>query len=322
VCETTVVADPALLYSRSIPSSSSERDMPADRERLADRGSGKSAERALAILEFLARRTNPTPTMIISASCDIPKSSLHTLLNLMRASRFVTYHERERAWSLGPRLFEISGEAPLLAHALAVFAAFEHAPHALTVHEIVELSGLPAATVARILPMLEGSSLLMLHADGRYALGLQLVTLASRVGDLDRLRMTARARLVELRDATGETANLVVREGDHALYIDQVESRHALRHTGWTGRRIPLTQSAAGAAFDGAAGPHVASNAVEEGVTAVACAIPGAVDPPAVISVTAPSFRLSGQALASACAAVERAAESVGVLLKERRRTG
>lgn len=273
------------------------------------------AARTMQVLEFLAKRTLPTPTMIISQECGIPKSSLHNLLNLMRARRFVTYHGAPRAWSLGPRLFEISGEAPLLPHALAVLRAFGQGTAPLDTAEISQRSGLSPTIVARILSLLEESGLLGQTAGGRYRPGLQLVALASRVGPLDQLRLIARPILGRLRDVTGETANLVVLEAEHALYIDQVESRHALRHTGWVGRRIPLERTATGAALSGESGAQVVRDAVELGVTAIACVIPGMADPRAAVSVTGPNFRLEGGDFDRGRAAVEGAAQAIGSAL-------
>jgi IclR family transcriptional regulator, acetate operon repressor len=289
---------------------------------LGSLSSAKSADRALMVLEFLSRRTQPTPTMIIGAECDIPKSSVHNLLNLMRERRFVTYHKSARAWSVGPRLYELGGDAPLLVHALAIFKAFEQVGHHLMPNDIARRSQLPEHTVTRTLPVLEENGLLTRTGDGRYALGLQLISLAAHVGDLDRVRVVARPSLLELRDATGETANLVVRDNDQALYIDQVQSRQALRHTGWIGRQIPIGRSAAGAVLSGAAGVRVVRDSVEEGVTAVACAIDGIVDPPAALSVTGPTFRLQRERLDLACDAVRRAARIVGAALADRTRLG
>lgn len=280
-----------------------------------DSKNATSAERTMQVLEFLARRTYPTPTMVVAQECDIPKSSLHNLLNLMRRRRFVTYHQEQRAWSLGPRLFEISGDAPLLAHALAVLRAFGQGTSPLEIHEVVRQSELPPAMVSRILPQLEDAGLVSHAPDGRYRPGLQLVALASRVGSLDRLRVTARPILNRLRDATGETANLVVLENEHALYVDQVESRHALRHAGWVGRQIPLYATAAGAALHGAQGVQVVRDSVERGVTAIAAVIPGVTDPPAVVSVTGPNFRLEGTDEVRARSAVGGAAQAIAAAL-------
>lgn len=67
----------------------------------------KSAERALCVLELLAQHARPVPTMTIARECDIPKSSAHHLLNVMRARNFVTYYEAERAWGLGVAAFQV-----------------------------------------------------------------------------------------------------------------------------------------------------------------------------------------------------------------------
>jgi DNA-binding IclR family transcriptional regulator len=67
----------------------------------------KSAERLLAVLELLSRHARPVPTMTIARECDIPKSSTHHLLNVLRDRHFVTYYEAERAWGLGVAVFEI-----------------------------------------------------------------------------------------------------------------------------------------------------------------------------------------------------------------------
>lgn len=67
----------------------------------------KSAERALDVLDLLARHARPVPTMTIARECGIPKSSAHHLLNVMRERHFVTYYDAERAWGLGVAAFEI-----------------------------------------------------------------------------------------------------------------------------------------------------------------------------------------------------------------------
>ena len=50
--------------------------------------------------------------MAIARECGIPKSSAHHLLNVMRARRFVTYYETERAWGLGAAALEIGSAYP------------------------------------------------------------------------------------------------------------------------------------------------------------------------------------------------------------------
>jgi DNA-binding IclR family transcriptional regulator len=61
----------------------------------------KSADRTLAVLTLLGKRHTPVPTMAIARQCEIPKSSAHHLLNVMRDRGWVAYHKDRRGWTLG-----------------------------------------------------------------------------------------------------------------------------------------------------------------------------------------------------------------------------
>jgi DNA-binding IclR family transcriptional regulator len=274
----------------------------------------KSADRAFDILEYLSRRTEPAPSGAIGTACGIPKSSLHSLLNLMKERRLVTHHESDRAWSLGPRLFELTPDAPLFAHGLAVLRAYGRASGSLTAREIALTAELPQAVVRRIVPLMEEADLLWVQPDGSYRLGLELFSLASRVGWIDGLRAAARPILTQLRDTTRETANLAVLDGDRAIYVDQVESRQSLRYGGWIGRRITLEGTAVGAALREPLEVQVVDGAVEEGVMAIACGIEGA-SPPTAVSVLAPNWRLERWGIDPARRLVVAAARQIGELV-------
>jgi DNA-binding IclR family transcriptional regulator len=250
-----------------------------------------SATRTLDVLEFLARRSSPAPAAIIAMSCDIPRSSLYALLRSLRERRYVAYHAQERTWSLGAAAHELSDAAPLFAHGLAVLRALAAAPSGLTLREIALRGDLPRSIVERILPYLRECDLVRTEADGTYSLGLELVSLASRVATVDYLRIVARPLLVHLRDATRETASLIVLSGDHGLYIDQVESPYVLRISGWVGRRVPLQDTATGAAFAERGTSHVVDDAVEAGVSSIACAL-DIPEQDVAISILAPTWRL------------------------------
>jgi urocanate hydratase len=224
-------------------------------------------------------------------SCAIPRSSLYTLLRALKERRFVTYHAGERTWSLGAAAHELSAAAPLFAHGLAVLRAFTAAPGSLTPRQIAALEELPKSVVDCVLPLLEEGDFLHAEPDGTYSLGLELVSLASRVAFVDALRIASRAHLEQLRDATRETASLIIRDGDHGLYVDQVESRHVLRVGSWVGRRVPLEGTATGAAFADPSTSHLMRDAVEPGVTSIACAL-HVPEQEAAIGILAPGWRL------------------------------
>ena len=67
----------------------------------------KSAERVMDILDLLSRRGLPLPAMEIARALELPKSTTHHLLNVMRERHYVTYRPEERAWTLGVAAFEV-----------------------------------------------------------------------------------------------------------------------------------------------------------------------------------------------------------------------
>lgn len=275
----------------------------------------RSADRAFDILEYLSRRTQPASSGTIGLECGIPKSSLHNLLKLMKKRRLVTHHPYDKTWSLGPRVSELTPEAPLLVHALAVLRSFSGSAGALTVREIAQRSDLPQNVVQRVVPVMQEADLLWVQPDGSYRLGLELFSLAAQVAWVDRLRVLSRPVLTQLRDSTRETANLAVMDGDQAIYVEQVESRQALRYGGWLGRRIPIGGTALGAALCDPDMVHVKDGAVEEGVTAIACGIRGTF-PPAAVSLLAPSWRIERWGLDPAGRLVAAAARQLSELLR------
>lgn len=247
---------------------------------------------------------------------------MYPLLAVLRRARYATYDARRRAWEAGPRLQEVGAGAATIAEAVAVLDAFTQRDAALAPVELATRTGLVIDRVGRVLLALEAEGLVSHGGAGRFTLGLRLAGLGARIGPVDRLRTAARSVLMDLRDRTGETANLLIRDHATVLYLDQVESQLALRHSGWVGRSVPLAGTAAGSALLGRSGAQVAINAVEVGVTAVAAWIPGTTDPAAVVSVTGPSARLRGSSLQRARDAVEASAISIGSHLDGAGRAG
>lgn len=284
-------------------------------DELDDPTVARSAERVLAIIDMLAEHGRPMRATRIALDCSIPRSSVYPLLTAMQARRYASYDARRRTWEAGPRLQEVGSVAPSIAEAIQILDAFTQRDGALAPTELALRTGIELDRAGRALHALEVEGMVSHSGDGRFTLGLRLAGLAARIGPVDRLRTAARMVLLDLRDRTGETANLLIRDGATVLYLDQVESSLALRHSGWVGRSVPLAGTAVGSALLGHAGAQVAINAVEVGVTAVACWIPGTTDPAGVVSVTGPSARVRGASLQRARDAVERAAAAIATEL-------
>ena len=132
----------------------------------------------------------------------------------------------------------------VLDKAMTVLGALEHEPRSLT--ELMLVTGLPRATTYRLATALEAHGLVRRDADGRFALGLALVALGRAAAHGLGLPEVARPALEALRDATGESAQLYVRDGDHRICVEALESPHGLRTIVPLGAALPLDVGSAG----------------------------------------------------------------------------
>ncbi|HEX5194404.1 MAG TPA: helix-turn-helix domain-containing protein [Solirubrobacteraceae bacterium] len=288
-----------------------------------DAGAARSISRVVEILVLLGATDQPIDTMTIARRCAIPKSSAYRLLNVLAARGFVERLAPGGGWVIGSRVRELGAAAPTIDDGVRLLATFHGSAWRAQPAELAREARLGTVRVQTTLAALRAAGLVVEDDDGRYRLGPRLATLAAGRELLDDIRLALRPHLVNLRDRTGETANLLVRSGSDALYIDQVESRHALRHAGSIGRLVSLHDTAAGAALThpGGAAPQVVSNAVQPGVTAIACAIQTTIEHELTISVTGPTARLQGAAIQRTSTAVVQAAANAGRSLELRHHT-
>lgn len=113
---------------------------------------------------------------------------------------------------------------------------------------IGEVTGLDKATIGRLLFTLCEAGYARQEGNGSYRLTGRILRLASGIALAPELRELARPRLVALRDATGETVHLGVREGDHVVYIDKIEGTHPVRLVSAIGQTMPPHTTALGKA--------------------------------------------------------------------------
>ena len=132
----------------------------------------------------------------------------------------------------------------VLDRAMVVLEAVERGARSFT--QIVEWTGLTRSTTHRLVKSLEAHGLLLAAGGRGYRLGPRLLGLAeAAMRDLP-LRDVAHPALEELAAATAESAQLYVRDGDHRVCIDAVESANELRTIVAVGASLPLTRGSAG----------------------------------------------------------------------------
>ena len=107
--------------------------------------------------------------------------------------------------------------------------------------QIAERVGLPKSTVSRLLSTLQAlGAVEQVSAGGEYRVGEALVELASAALPVRSLADIARPHVQDLVNSLGEAAGLSVLDGDAVVYLDNVESKHAVQIRDWTGERLPL----------------------------------------------------------------------------------
>lgn len=122
---------------------------------------------------------------------------------------------------------------------------------ALGVSELAGRTGLVPSTAHRLLATLARRGYVTQRRDSnRYAIGLRVLELASGLEDaLAHLRRVARPELESVQRATGETTNLVVLDGERAVYVDQVQGSRSVRMFTIVGAAALAHTTAAGKAI-------------------------------------------------------------------------
>lgn len=116
-----------------------------------------------------------------------------------------------------------------------------------TLSELAARSGLPAPTIHRLVRTLLDGGYVRQEASRAYALGPALVRLGEGAGRL--LGAWVQPVLTALVEATGETSNMAMLDGDRVVYLAQVPSKHSMRMFTEVGRRVHVHCTAVGKAL-------------------------------------------------------------------------
>jgi DNA-binding IclR family transcriptional regulator len=136
----------------------------------------------------------------------------------------------------------------VLDKAVVVLAALEGGPRSLA--DLQVATGLPRATAHRLATALEAHDLVRRDPDGRFALGFRLAVLGRAAVDTFPLGRVSRPALETLRDATGESVQLYVRDDNRRVCIESLESPHGLRTIVAVGASLPLDRGSAGTVLE------------------------------------------------------------------------
>ncbi len=205
---------------------------------------------------------------------------------------------------------------------VSVLNALESGPASLAA--LVQATGLARPTAHRIAVALERHRMLSRDAQGRFVLGPRLAELAAAAGE-DRLLAVAQPVLTQLRDLTGESAQLYRRQADARICVAAAERASGLRDTVPVGAALPMTAGSAAQvllAWDEPERMHRGLRGARFSATTLAqvrrrgWAASVAEREPGVASVSAPVRSLAGKIIAavSVSGPIERLTRSPGRL--------
>lgn len=195
----------------------------------------------------------------------------------------------------------------------AILDALEDGPLGLA--DLVGATNLPRATAHRLAVALEAHGWVGRDELGRFRLDWRLVELGRAAkGGRRNLAEVAEPALRALRDATGESVQLYVRQGDRRMCVASLESPHGLRTMVAVGATLPLEKGSAGRVLAGQTSSQGWVQTVEErerGVASVSApvTVDGALV--AAVSVSGPLQRTSRSPGRRYAAAVMDAARAI-----------
>ena len=165
----------------------------------------------------------------------------------------------------------------VLDKAVTILTALEDRP--LTLAALVDATGIPRPTAHRLATALEDHGLVRRDDQGRFALGMRLVALGHAAAGEVAVTEAARPALTQLRDTTGESVQLYIRDGDRRVCTLSLESPHGLRTIVSLGSVLSLDKGSAGKVLRGEwtkAGWAESVGEREAGVASVSAPVLGA----------------------------------------------
>lgn len=137
-----------------------------------------------------------------------------------------------------------------VANSIRLIKAFSDSEYEIGISNLAKRLGLAKSTVHRLASTLIEAGMLEQNSDtGRYRLGLSLFELGSLVRRKMDVSSEAKPYLKTLREKTGETVHLAILDHASVLFINNLESEHAVRMSVNVGVRAPAHCTAVGKAL-------------------------------------------------------------------------
>lgn len=140
------------------------------------------------------------------------------------------------------------GSVRVIERVCLVLDCFSKEQPRLQVGEIRDLTGLPTTTVSRIVRNLVSQRLLE-RDDNHYRLGLRVLVWSAPARSASDLMVAAGPVIEHIRDLTGETTGIYVRQGAVRVAVAMAMSERSIVFNGYVGQVMPMHAGAAGKTF-------------------------------------------------------------------------
>ncbi|GHF35248.1 DNA-binding IclR family transcriptional regulator [Amycolatopsis bartoniae] len=140
---------------------------------------------------------------------------------------------------------------------LELLFAFQPGQSSLSLAELVRKTGMPHATVRRLVVELTGAGALERGEDGRYTVGLRLWQLGTLAPRTEPLRALALPFMEDLYAALQQHVQLAILEGREAVIVERLSAPNAMDLVSQVAGRLPLHCSGVGKVLLSHGGPDL-----------------------------------------------------------------
>jgi DNA-binding IclR family transcriptional regulator len=155
----------------------------------------------------------------------------------------------------------------VLRRGLSILECFADGESDKTITELCRRTGLPPATVHRLLAVLVDWGGVERISRGRYRLSVRVWRLGALVPQARTLRDVALPYLEDLYEATHGVVHLAIVDGTEALYIEKISGRQGIPVTSSVGARLPLHAAGPGKVLVAFGPPDLLDRVLAAGLT-------------------------------------------------------
>lgn len=139
---------------------------------------------------------------------------------------------------------------PAVVRTLDILELFVDGPTALSMADVVRLTGLPRSSVHELLRTLVSRGYLQKNeGTGQYTLGVKLLHLGNAYAERFDLLGAANVAARQLSDELNETASVGIRRGSSVFYLARIESRSLFQIPSGIGQTLPASCTGIGKAL-------------------------------------------------------------------------